>query len=1091
MDMSHIIPIMSLLIFLPSVSMAQSATENYMMTETMLDATGSASVKTVQYYNGLGFPTLSVTTAGGNSETAYTLTTYDGLGRESRKYVPVPGSSLDYVPESYIVSKGDFYGDNSCFTKNHYDVLDRITAVDIAGDEWRKTGKQNRTEYLTNVSSDKVLHYEAPEDGSYRLIQPEKTSYQYYPEGTLHKVVTYDADDKCVMMFKDMYDHKILERTAAGDTYYVYNVLGQLRFVLSPSYQTSKDEAIFAYEYRYDDMGRIIKKILPQCGAIQYWYDKADRVAYMKDPVLGSKYRFYLYDQFGRLCVQGTCTDGTRDVSILSGTTYTSGNGGICNTGYTVPYNIKDAKLEIANYYDNYDFMNNSLFSSMPVLTVSKEQEQYAIGSQTGTVVSTSNDERLVSCQLYDNKGQVVRSVCKGLNGIVEDVSTVYTFTGDIEKTTANVNVGYGGDFVTTTEYAYKCGKKTKMKLSLGHGNVSQPLETEYFYDAIGRLSKKSRQVSTAVKSDCSYSYDVHGWLRSIISGEFKESLYYADGFDGGCYNGNISTMKWMSCNDEEYRGYNFKYDGSNRLRRSFYGTGDSLANNRNNFNEFVEYDSNGNATALLRYGLLDDTRNFFTYVDDLDMTYDGNRLISIRDKAYQVLYEGSEDFKGKKGKEYPLTYNDAGSLVSDVSRKIAKIDYDDLNNPIRIQFTDGNVTKYIYSATGEKLRVIYQTAVPNLSVAVGTTKELLPSEILYTENVDYLLGGVLTLKNGRIDKYQFEDGYCQAVRNSENANMDEFSFYYYDFDHLGNVRQVTEADANPKGRVVQTNNYYPFGMLFCDGTKNYLDQKHKYNGKEFDNMYGLNTYDYGARQYNPVTLRWDRIDPMAEEHYNVSSYVYCCNNPITYYDYGGLDSVYYNEAGVEIQRRLCDKSYNFVIRTSQTTADMYGESNSAQKGNSNPISREVAMKVETEIRKGNLTGAHMKNVVQLGNDSEMYAMLASIKDDGTGGTKSKNNREYSGMFTASGVMKTKTGAVGDPSKNKCLVSTDNPDFHSHPSGTKPYKEGYSFAWQQPPSKQDIMTAKHAGYVIGCRNGVIYKYNKYGVIATCPAYIFK
>ena len=27
-----------------------------------------------------------------------------------------------------------------------------------------------------------------------------------------------------------------LERTAAGDTYYVYNTLGQLRFVLSPAF---------------------------------------------------------------------------------------------------------------------------------------------------------------------------------------------------------------------------------------------------------------------------------------------------------------------------------------------------------------------------------------------------------------------------------------------------------------------------------------------------------------------------------------------------------------------------------------------------------------------------------------------------------------------------------------------------------------------------------------------------------------------------------------------------------------------------------------------------------------------------------------
>ena len=39
----------------------------------------------------------------------------------------------------------------------------------------------------------------------------------------------------------------------------------------------------------------------------------------------------------------------------------------------------------------------------------------------------------------------------------------------------------------------------------------------------------------------------------------------------------------------------------------------------------------------------------------------------------------------------------------------IAKIEYDYGNNPVRIQFTNANVTKYVYSATGEKLRVILQ----------------------------------------------------------------------------------------------------------------------------------------------------------------------------------------------------------------------------------------------------------------------------------------------------------------------------------------------------------------------------------------------
>ena len=55
--------------------------------------------------------------------------------------------------------------------------------------------------------------------------------------------------------------------------------------------------------------------------------------------------------------------------------------------------------------------------------------------------------------------------------------------------------------------------------------------------------------------------------------------------------------------------------------------------------------------------------------------------------------------------------------------------------------------------------------AVSNITVAIGSVRELMPSEILYTDSTDYLLGGALTLKNGRIDMYQFDEGYCQAER--------------------------------------------------------------------------------------------------------------------------------------------------------------------------------------------------------------------------------------------------------------------------------------------------------------------------------------
>ena len=294
----------------------------------------------------------------------------------------------------------------------------------------------------------------------------------------------------------------------------------------------------------------------------------------------------------------------------------------------------------------------------------------------------------------------------------------------------------------------------------------------------------------------------------------------------------------------------------------------------------------------------VDNKHGAFGLVDDLYMSYNGNQLTSVRDNSTHSIYAGATDFyTDSSKKEYPLTYNGAGSLVSDAGRKIAKIDYDLNNNPVRIQFTNGNVTKYIYSATGEKLRVTYQTAVPNISVAIGSSRELAPTEILSTDYTDYLLGGSLTLKNGRIDKYQFDEGYCQAEKYIYNTSQDEFTFCYYDKDHLGNVHQVTEPDGTKTGNVIQKINYYPFGAQFCDGSTDSNVQSHKYNGKEFDKMHGLNTYDYGARQYNPITARWDRMDPLCEKYYSVSPYAYCHDNPVNRVDPDGKDD-YFNSAG-------------------------------------------------------------------------------------------------------------------------------------------------------------------------------------------------
>lgn len=119
-------------------------------------------------------------------------------------------------------------------------------------------------------------------------------------------------------------------------------------------------------------------------------------------------------------------------------------------------------------------------------------------------------------------------------------------------------------------------------------------------------------------------------------------------------------------------------------------------------------------------------------------------------------------------------------------------------------------------------------------------------------------------MKNGRIDKYLFEGGYAQA--SVASSTTDNFAFYYYNQDHLGNIREVVNAS----GSVQQVTNYYPFGTPYADatGSTNPDFQPYKYNGKELDKMHGLNTYDYGARQHDPILARWDKIDPLCEKYY-------------------------------------------------------------------------------------------------------------------------------------------------------------------------------------------------------------------------------
>ncbi len=189
---------------------------------------------------------------------------------------------------------------------------------------------------------------------------------------------------------------------------------------------------------------------------------------------------------------------------------------------------------------------------------------------------------------------------------------------------------------------------------------------------------------------------------------------------------------------------------------------------------------------------------------------------------------------------------------------------------------------------TQESIIGFKKTVVPSYLRSGGDEeKELVEEEeeIPYTDVTDYC--GNYIYENGTLKTILVEGGYITFDSSSQPV------YHFYLKDHLGNNRVV----ANACGQVEQVNHYYPYGGLMAESTCGDV-QRYKYNGKELDRMLGLDWYDYGARHYDGALTMWRTVDPLCENYYNISPYVYCVNSPINAFDPDGRDWFFYSLDG-------------------------------------------------------------------------------------------------------------------------------------------------------------------------------------------------
>ena len=620
--------------------------------------------------------------------------------------------------------------------------------------------------------------------------------------------------------------------------------------MLPPGYQDYPDLDLYAYIYRYDYLDRLVYKKLPGCSPSYLVYDAAHRLVFSQDGCQrnDSLWSFFVYDVYGRVVVEGECSNSDKHVRTAGETvvlgTLMEGDTGLAYSGYQSSFDLVDPCVYVVNYYDTYDFRTRNGFSAynFPEGTVS------ATGNLTGSILCTHGSSGFIySADYYDINKRIVKSLSSRVNGGMDTYATEYSFQGS-PLSVLHTHTDSSG-YSLTERYTYTYDHSSRLtRVSHQYDNNPSVLLLEHTYDELGRL--QTDKLDNGIYAT-DYAYNIRNWLTGIEGGKFSQSLHYTDGLGVPCYNGNISSMTWKSGAGATPRGYKFSYDRLGRLTDAEYGEGPSLSVNTNRFNEQVTgYDKMGNILGLKRYGQTSATG--YDVIDDLSLSYAGNRLKKVADRSTTPAFNNGFEFKDGIDLPTEYEYDENGNLTKDLNKNITAIQYNCLNLPSRVMFANGNSISYLYDAAGRKLRTVH---------------------VLEGDSVTTDYCGNVVYENGVPQILLTEVGY---------VSLTDGKYHYYLKDHQGNNRVVVDEE----GTVEEVNHYYPFGGVFSSTGD---AQPYKYNGKELDRKGGLDWYDYGARYYDAALGRWHVVDPMAEEYYSISPYEYCNNSPIIYIDPTGM----------------------------------------------------------------------------------------------------------------------------------------------------------------------------------------------------------
>lgn len=968
-----------LILLSPVLVLSQSTDQNYIKKTIYKTPTvnalpspnpGQAAVN-ITYFDGLGRPIQQ--NAHKQSATGKDIIThieYDEFGRQVKEFLPYvttaanPNFRTD-APTRVVSYYQSEYNDEYPFSEKEFEnsPLNRVLRQGAPGAVWQLN--QNHTidfDYKTNTENE-VKRFKATisgiSNGVYTATLGNSSGNVYYNANELYKTVVTDENRAKTEEFKDKEGRVVLKRTYnvknpqtsnRHDTYYVYDMYGNLTYVIPPKAVdlgaiTSAVLNNLCYQYRYDSRNRLAEKKVPGRGNPTHdqnsgWeyivYDKLDRVIATGpalSPFEGSSATGWLitkYDVFGRVVYTGWNTINNATSSGNRNSLQTAANAAtvfsesrqatnrIINgvsfryTNSAYPTTTNNFHILTVNYYDDYQYNNPP--TTTPTIVEGQEVTTQLKNLITGSWVRipTITGETLheMTQTFYDKKARPIRIYKKNHLGGFTQTDTKLDFIGNTEYTLTKHKRIIGDTELTVREdFEY-----TPQGRLLEHKHKLNNLTTETLshnvYDELGQLDiKKVGRNATTPLQTVNYNYNIRGWLTDINDVDtlgddlFAFKINYDVSYHttpSPLYNGNISETYWRTSTDNTLRKYVYGYDAMNRMHSAFYSkpvSSGTVTQGTFSYTEQTAYDKNGNITTIIRMGDFDNDLDYIV-IDLLGYTYDaGNRLKKVEDTSNHP--EGFTD-GANNNDEYG--YDIFGNMVRDDNKGITGITYNHLNLPKEITFENSSTKKisYLYNALGQKVRKV---------ITNGT-------EITTT---DYQ--GGFHYENNGLKFIATAEGYVNnASSGGGNQTRQGFSYVYNYTDHLGNIRlSYTRGSGTNPPVILEENHYYPFGLkhkkygsvdkdLVCVDEDCYeigIDvvppqarktYQYKYNGKEFQDELNLNLYDFSARLYDPAIGRTPIQDPLAENYYSFSPYSFLNNNPIRYVDPDGRMAVDFDD---------------------------------------------------------------------------------------------------------------------------------------------------------------------------------------------------